>query len=663
MKNIVFRLLMSGLTLVGVDSWVQAQAPSTATKDSLLQALAQQAPTDSNRVKTLNALASELRQTDPPQAQLMVDQGLELAQKLRFRRGEADLQYQAGVLDAMRGDLASALVHFTRSRDIWQALRNEVEEGASLGAMANVLVQQGQYPQATAYYLRSLRIADAHHDTEGRARALLNLGNIYMRTNNMPKAIAYFQQSLQLITPEGDPGMYAGGLRNIGQAYLNLNQAAKALPYLRQALTLAQASGDKPNQAALLLTMGRMESEGKQLASAASLLKQAQAIAEEIGDELTKSRSLAALGNISRQQGQPRPAIAYYTQALAIAQEAGSNEDLMQLHAGLAAAQASAGNFREAYRNQQLFAQFSDSLFSENTTQQVTELQTRYETEKKEAQNRLQAAQLKAQQQVISRRNTQLLAGATVAALLLGLAYLLYNRRRLQQRVELEQERQRLERLRAAAVLEAEEAERRRIGSDLHDGVGQMLTAAKLNLHALGEELQLSTVGQQAMLQNALDVVDESFREVRSISHNLMPNALIKRGLASAVRDFLSKISPDDRLKVQLEVVGLDKGGRLDPTVENVLFRVIQELVQNIVKHAQATQITLQLIRSESELVVMVEDNGVGFDPAALGEDAGIGLRNIESRMAYLGGRADFDAAPGRGTTVTLEVPLAPVVA
>ena len=124
-----------------------------------------------------------------------------------------------------------------------------------------------------------------------------------------------------------------------------------------------------------------------------------------------------------------------------------------------------------------------------------------------------------------------------------------------------------------------------------------------------------------------------------------------------------NQVPPDQRLKINMEVVGLDQGGRLEPTVENVLFRVIQELVQNILKHAQATQVTLQIIRHPDELTVMVEDNGVGFDPAALGEDAGIGLKNIESRMAFLGGRADFDAAPGRGTTVTLEIPLAAVPA
>ena len=129
------------------------------------------------------------------------------------------------------------------------------------------------------------------------------------------------------------------------------------------------------------------------------------------------------------------------------------------------------------------------------------------------------------------------------------------------------------------------------------------------------------------------------------------------------MRDFLDKISPDGRLKINLEVVGLDRGGRLPATIENVLFRVVQEMVQNILKHAQATEVTLQIVRHADELTVLVEDNGVGFDPSTLGLYAGIGLKNIESRMAFLGGRVEVDSQPGHGTTITLEVPLAAVAA
>ncbi|WP_460503529.1 sensor histidine kinase, partial [Hymenobacter agri] len=253
------------------------------------------------------------------------------------------------------------------------------------------------------------------------------------------------------------------------------------------------------------------------------------------------------------------------------------------------------------------------------------------------------------------------LAALAVAA---GLVYFLLNRRRLRREIEFTQERQQLERQQAQAVLAAEEAERRRIGADLHDGVGQLLTAAKLNLHALAEELrEQASPGSQCLLNHALDVVDESFREVRNISHNLLPSALIRRGLGQAVRDFTSKVSPGGRPRFQVEVTGLEESGRLDPALESVLFRVVQELVQNIVKHAQATEVTVQLLRRPRELCLLIADDGVGFDPAALGNEVGIGLKNIESRLVYLGGRVDFDSRPGHGTTVTIEVPLPEVPA
>lgn len=208
-------------------------------------------------------------------------------------------------------------------------------------------------------------------------------------------------------------------------------------------------------------------------------------------------------------------------------------------------------------------------------------------------------------------------------------------------------------------MLAAEEAERRRIGADLHDGVGQLLTAAKLNLHALAEELREQPLpGPQHLLAHALDVVDESFREVRNISHNLLPNALIRRGLGQAVRDFIGKVSPGGRPRFLVEISWLEEHNRLDPALESVLFRVVQELVQNIVKHARAEEVTVQLLRRPHELCLLVADDGVGFDLARLSSEEGIGLKNIESRLVYLGGRVDFDSRPGHGTTVTIEVPL-----
>jgi len=221
-------------------------------------------------------------------------------------------------------------------------------------------------------------------------------------------------------------------------------------------------------------------------------------------------------------------------------------------------------------------------------------------------------------------------------------------------------ERQRLLHQRTAAVLEAEETERRRIGADLHDGVGQLLTAARQQLSVLAQELdQAPSPARAQLLDAAQGALDESFAEVRGISHNLVPNALLRQGLGAAVREFLRAMSAGGGLRAEVEVVGLD--ARLPPALESTLFRVIQELSQNVVKHARASQISLQIVRDDDELRVLVEDNGVGFDPVAARGAAGpggIGLANVETRLAYLGGRAYFDAAPGRGTVVTLTVPL-----
>ena len=131
------------------------------------------------------------------------------------------------------------------------------------------------------------------------------------------------------------------------------------------------------------------------------------------------------------------------------------------------------------------------------------------------------------------------------------------------------------------AVLEAEENERQRIAKDLHDGVGQMMSAAKMNLSAFESEIKFADTEQQLSFEKIIQLVDESCAEVRSVSHNMMPNALLKNSLASAVREFINKLD-QKTLKVHLYTEGLDE--RLDSNIETVLYRVIQECVNNVDK-------------------------------------------------------------------------------
>ena len=510
---------------------------------------------------------------------------------------------------------------------------------------------------AIGYGRQSLALARQLRFATGECRSLLMLGWAFMRAGNYPTAVQTQLQAHRLAERVG----FAGGIIHadnaIGYAYSEQGNYPAALHYYQRASALARARHDY-----VLLTpslgngdlslLGEVEAGSGHAAEARAYYLQTIVRAQGMPVSYALCRAylgLARLAGVARQSNQ---ALAYGREALAASRRGGYAKGVFEASGYLAEVYRVRNNYPAAYRYLVAAGATRDSLFSQVKVAQLQALAFGEQMHQQElAEQRLTAA--------AARRQRLLLASLAALAVAAGLTYLLLNRRRLRREVEFAQERSQLERQQAAAVLAAEEAERRRIGADLHDGVGQLLTAAKLNLHALAEELRDGTpVGPQRLLAHALDVVDESFREVRDISHNLLPNALVKQGLARAVRDLLNKVASAGRLSIHLEVVGFDEGPRLAAALESVLYRVIQEVVQNIIKHAHATELTLHIVRRPTVLCVLVEDNGVGFAPAALDSEAGIGLKNIATRVAFLGGRAEFDSAPGRGTTVTLEVPL-----
>jgi signal transduction histidine kinase len=180
------------------------------------------------------------------------------------------------------------------------------------------------------------------------------------------------------------------------------------------------------------------------------------------------------------------------------------------------------------------------------------------------------------------------------------------------------------------------------------------MTAAKMQLEHFIESSQ-TPISIHTSLKNAFDLLVESAKEVRSISHSMIPNALIKSGLVAAVRDFVNRMGTE-KLKINLVVLGLNE--RLPENIETVIYRVLQELINNIIKHAQANEVTIQLIRESNEFMLMVEDNGKGFDLEKTMQQQGIGLKNITSRVEYLNGQVNYDTAVGKGTTVIIEIPL-----
>ncbi|HMK04972.1 MAG TPA: sensor histidine kinase, partial [Ferruginibacter sp.] len=219
-----------------------------------------------------------------------------------------------------------------------------------------------------------------------------------------------------------------------------------------------------------------------------------------------------------------------------------------------------------------------------------------------------------------------------------------------QQRIlELEKDKQLIA---VDAMLKGQEEERSRLAKDLHDGLGGLLSGVKFSLSNMKDNL-IITADNMAVFERSLDMIDTSIKELRRVAHNMMPEMLTKFGLDEALKEYCNSINAAKLLTVKYQSLGME--GRLDKSVEIIIYRIIQELLNNTIKHAAATESFVQLIREGSRLSIVVEDNGKGFDTTASAENKGAGLLNIRSRVDYLKGRLDIHAEPGKGTLINIE--------
>jgi len=207
------------------------------------------------------------------------------------------------------------------------------------------------------------------------------------------------------------------------------------------------------------------------------------------------------------------------------------------------------------------------------------------------------------------------------------------------------------------AILKGEEQERSRLAKDLHDGLGGMLSGVKYSLNNMKENMVMTSDDANTFEHN-IHLLNNSINEMRRVAHNLMPEALLKFGLNEALNDYCAETSKSGILKVSYMSFGL-KDKTIERSLSITVYRIVQELLYNITKHANATQAIVQLSASETQLTITVEDNGVGFqNENTLKTASGIGWKNIQSRVDYYKGNININSSPEKGTSVFIELNL-----
>ncbi|RYU89270.1 tetratricopeptide repeat protein [Mucilaginibacter terrigena] len=471
------------------------------------------------------------------------------------------------------------------------------------------------YPRALEYHGKALEIYKELNDELGQSYAYSNMANVYMEQKDYDRSLKYNLASLKLKLKLNNVRGIGVLYNNIGNMYFYSGKPDKALPYYYKSLEIRKSQDDKIGVATSYVNIGNVYLDKNDLAKAQDLMLKAIAISKELNFKVGLRDGYLSLFTIYNRKKDYPKAIEYF----------------------------------------KLHTDYKDSTMNEASAKQIAEIQTKYETEKKEERINLLNKQTLIQQLKIDKRNTTIFIICCIFIVFAAFAYLFYNRYRLKQAAILQAEVMRQQDMATKSIIEAEENERRRIAGDLHDGVGQLLSATRMNFDTLLERLNIADTETRELADKTMAMVDESCKEVRTIAHQMMPNVLLKLGLTSALRDFVNKID-SHRLKIVLDVAGL--ANRLDSSIEIVLYRVIQETVNNVIKHAKASLLDIQLQMEGDEVSVTIEDNGRGFDTSDKEKFEGIGLKNIITRVEYLKGTVDISSSPGKGTLVAILIPL-----
>lgn len=513
---------------------------------------------------------------------------------------------------------------------------------------------KGNYALSLEYTLKALKIAEngACYD---KALAYLKVGRAYYFLQQKETAMQYFKQLAQL--PKDCPidSFRRTCYRFMGALYFELQKRDSAIYWLEFTEPLLQNSGNYGELSALYATLGEVYRPIEKKRKCFALALQ---YAIQSGDTGKMAFANIKQGVLANLDNDCRSAEKYLKKALEQYKQVGMAEGEMYGMTMLAFVYDQCGRSGEAYKVLVNRQRIHDSIFKAETAEQTAHFRALYETEKKDRENAELAKENAQNELEIAHelRNRRMLTAGFLILILVLVIVFLYTYWKYKLKKQKEQDRQMAEQqqLRFAAVIEAEEKERKRIAGDLHDGIGQTMSAAKINLSMLQNELPFANEEQRLAYEKIASLVDEGCKEVRSVSHSMMPNALLKSGLANAIRNFINRI--DHRvLSVDFYTEGLEES--LDVNKEVVLYRVIQECVNNVIKHAGASKLNISLIKDEEGISVVIEDNGSGFAEHSTVQADGIGLGNIRSRIAYLKGMVEWDTAPGKGTAVIINIP------
>ncbi len=622
--------------------------------DSLERAIRTGAVKDTNRINALNRLAITYWYNNSERALNLSREAVRLSTEIGFDRGLAVGCNILGVSFDIISEFDSALYYYEKAAHLSRKTGYNVILASALNNTGMVYQNRGDYKKAISAYLDALRIFEKLEDQKGIGNTYNNLGLVYLDLKQYRQALEYHHKALSIREKAGDKYGIGASLTNLGLAWSNLKDDDKALKYYERSLKIKEEIGDKYGLGILLNNMAIIYQDKNELDNALDIYAKSENYHRQIGDLHGLIFTFINTATVLNKQGKFNRSAIVLDSAMYYAREVKSLSRMAKVLEAYSYFYGKTGDYPKAWKTMLTLDSIKDSLYSEGMRQNIAEMKAKYEIDKSEheiaflnQQNEMKSLQLQTVR--IRQRNSLLIAGIMLLVVLSAMAFWQV-KSRYKSKMRLEHEKRHIQKEAFAAIVNAEENERKRIAMELHDGLGQLLSAAKLNVSVLEDT---ASEEDRLAVDNAGNLIDQAITDLRNISHNLMPSALIRLGLVAAINDMAEKINSGRQVTMKITAEGLDN--RLPGNLEIAIYRVIQESVNNILKHAGARNILVDLRYLNENLDLSIADDGKGMpETTAPDTGKGIGWDDIQSRVSLFNGRMNLYSEPGKGTRLNI---------
>jgi two-component system, NarL family, sensor kinase len=621
---------------------------SQGNKDSLINELAN-SKDDTAKVMLLLKIADLYETNQQDSSIYFLELAKSLAEQLQFKKGIYTYYEQRAIVSFTVGDYTQSLEQNNQALAVAQELGDSSLVVNILANTGIVYQYLGKFDLQLEKSLQALAILEKGKEKRKLSSMYHNIGNAYLNLNQFRKSLDYCLLALKTQQQYGGNQYINRVLASIGQGYDYLKMYDSALYFYRRAVTESIKQNDKFAEAGIYGFIANVYASGNNFVSMLDVSEKSLSLARELQSRQLLASSLYNLAYANYYNKDLQKAKQYITEALEIAEKDSLYDELKNIYSILSYIAAQEEDFKTSLWAKAKADSIVNGALNKEVIRTTAELQEKYEAEKRNNQIKLQQAELQ-------QKNTlnYLLMGATAAVLVVSL--LLYRNYSHQQKLQ----RQRINELETEkklmateAVLKGEEQERTRLAKDLHDGLGGMLSGIKYSFNIMKENLIMTPENQQAF-ERSMDMLDSSIKEMRRVAHNMMPESLVKFGLDTALKDFCNDIHKSGALQVNYQSIGLE-GTPLEQTTAITIYRIVQELIGNTLKHAAAKTAIVQVTKSNNQFAVTVEDDGKGFDTTILKQSKGIGWTNIQHRVDFLKGKLDVSSEAGKGTSVHIE--------